>query len=129
MDSVHVDSNTFLNNDGTDIVDCDDVKITNCFINVADDGICLKSQDRNRRCQNIYMANCRVRSSAGAVKLGTASGGGFRNIMIKNIEVYDTYRSAIAIESVDGGVLEDIEVEHINAVNTGNAIFIIGSSE
>lgn len=124
MDSVHVVSNTFLNNDGIDIVDCDSVKITNCFINVADDGICLKSQERKGLCQNIYIANCRVRSSASAVKLGTASSGGFKNIMIKNIEVYDTYRSAIAIESVDGGVLENIEVQHINAVNTGNAIFI-----
>jgi polygalacturonase len=124
IDSVHVLSNTFLNNDGMDIVDCKNAKITNCVINAADDGICLKSEDRNRRCENIYVANCKVRSSASAVKLGTASRGGFKNIVIRNIEVYDTYRSAIAIESVDGGVLENIDVEHINAVNTGNAIFI-----
>lgn len=124
MDSVHVFSNTFLNNDGMDIVDCKNAKITNCIINAADDGICLKSEDRSRRCENIYVANCKVRSSASAVKLGTASRGGFKNIVIKNIEVYDTYRSAIAIESVDGGVLEDVDVQHIHAVNTGNAIFI-----
>ncbi|MDP4285065.1 MAG: glycosyl hydrolase family 28 protein [Bacteroidota bacterium] len=124
MDSVHVFSNTFLNNDGIDIVDCKNAKITNCIINAADDGICLKSEDRNRRCENIYVANCKVRSSASAVKLGTASRGGFKNIVIKNIEVYNTFRSAIAIESVDGGVLEDVAVEHIHAVNTGNAIFI-----
>ncbi len=124
MDSVHVFSNTFLNNDGIDVVDCKNAKITYCIINAADDGICLKSEDRNRRCENIYVANCKVRSSASAVKLGTASRGGFKNIVIKNIEVYNTFRSAIAIESVDGGVLEDIDVEHIHAVNTGNAIFI-----
>ena len=124
MDSVHVFSNTFLNNDGIDVVDCKNAKITNCIINAADDGICLKSEDRNRRCENIYVANCKVRSSASAVKLGTASRGGFKNIVIKNIEVYNTFRSAIAIESVDGGVLEDVDVQHIHAVNTGNAIFI-----
>ncbi|MEO8414311.1 MAG: glycosyl hydrolase family 28 protein [Ginsengibacter sp.] len=124
IDSVHVFSNTFLNNDGIDIVDCKNAKITNCIINAADDGICLKSEDRNRRCENIYVANCKVRSSASAIKLGTASRGGFKNIVIKNIEVYDTYRSAIAIESVDGGVLENVDVQHIHAVNTGNAIFI-----
>ncbi len=124
MDSVHVFSNTFLNNDGIDVVDCRNAKITNCTINAADDGICLKSEDRNGRCENIYVANCKIRSSASAVKLGTASRGGFKNIMIKNIEVYKTFRSAIAIESVDGGVLEDIVVQHIHAVNTGNAIFI-----
>ena len=33
----------------------------------------------------------------------TASHGGFRNVTIDNIEVYDTFRSAIAIETVDGG--------------------------
>jgi hypothetical protein len=38
--------------------------------------------------------------------------------------VFDTFRSAIAIESVDGGVLENVLVDGINAVNTGNAIFI-----
>lgn len=124
MDSVHVFSNTFLNNDGIDVVDCKNARITNYDINAADDGICLKSEDRNRRCENIYVANCKVRSSASAVKLGTASRGGSKNIVIKNIEVYNTFRSAIAIESVDGGVLENIDVQHIHARNTGNAIFI-----
>ena len=70
------------------------------------------------------MANCRVRSSASALKLGTASWGGFRKITIRDIYVYDTYRSAIAIETVDGGILEDVNVQNIRATNTGNAIFI-----
>ena len=124
IDSIHVFSNTFWNNDGIDLVDCKNARVTNCNINVADDGICLKSEDRNGMCENIYVANCKVRSSASAVKLGTASKGGFKKIVIKNIEVYDTYRSAIAIETVDGGLLEDIDVSNIHAVNTGNAIFI-----
>jgi hypothetical protein len=124
IDSIHVFSNTFWNNDGIDLVDCKNARITNCILNVADDGICLKSEDRNGRCENIYIANCRVRSSASAVKLGTASHGGFKKITIRDIYVYDTYRSAIAIETVDGGLLEDIDVRNINAINTGNAIFI-----
>ena len=36
----------------------------------------------------------------------------------------DTFRSAIAIESVDGAQIDDILVERILAVNTGNPIFI-----
>jgi len=124
IDSVHVLSNTFWNNDGIDLVDCKNVKVTNCIINAADDGICLKSEDRENHCENILVSNCRVRSSANAIKLGTASKGGFKRIVIRNIEVYDTYRSAIAIETVDGGVLEDIDVRNIHAVNTGNALFI-----
>jgi polygalacturonase len=38
--------------------------------------------------------------------------------------VYDTYRSAIAIESVDGAVISDIDIRDVVAKNTGNAIFI-----
>lgn len=124
IDSIHVFSNTFWNNDGIDLVDCKNAKITNCFINVADDGICLKSEDRDSFCENIVVTKCSVRSSANAIKLGTASKGGFRKISISNIEVYDTYRSAIAIETVDGGLIDGIDVRNINAVNTGNALFI-----
>ena len=124
IDSVKVRSTTFLNNDGIDITDSKNVRITNCDIDCADDGICLKSSLRNEGCENVYVANCRVRSSASALKLGTASWGGFRKITIRDIVVYDTYRSAIAIEAVDGGILEDIDVQNIKATNTGNAIFI-----
>jgi polygalacturonase len=124
VDSIEVESNVYWNNDGIDLVDCKNVKLTNSFFNSDDDGICLKSEDRNSRCENIFVSNCVVRSSASAVKLGTASWGGFKNITIKDIKVFDTYRSAIAIESVDGGVLENIDVRNINAKNTGNAIFI-----
>jgi polygalacturonase len=124
IDSIKVESVTYLNNDGIDLVDCKNVKLTNSFFNAADDGICLKSEDRNGACENIYVANCRVRSSASAVKFGTASHGAFKKITIRNISVYDTYRSAIAIETVDGATLEDIDIRDITAVNTGNAIVI-----
>jgi polygalacturonase len=124
IDSIKVRSTTFLNNDGIDITDSKNVRITNCDIDCADDGICLKSSLRNEGCENVYVANCRVRSSASALKLGTASWGGFRKIIIRDITVYDTYRSAIAIEAVDGGILEDVDVQNITATNTGNAIFI-----
>jgi parallel beta-helix repeat protein len=124
IDSIDVFSNTYWNNDGIDITDSKNVRITNCRVNAADDGICLKSEDRNRRCENVYIADCKIRSSANAVKLGTASHGGFRNITVKNIEVYDTYRSVIALEAVDGGVLENIDVRNMTGVNTGNAILI-----
>jgi polygalacturonase len=124
VDSIRVISNTFLNNDGIDLVDCKDVKLTNSFFNVADDGICLKSSDPKGACENIYIANCKVRSSASALKMGTASFGGFKKITVRNIYVYDTFRSAIAIESVDGAIIEDIDIRDITAKNTGNAIFI-----
>ncbi|HJV77503.1 MAG TPA: glycosyl hydrolase family 28 protein [Paludibacter sp.] len=124
IDSMQVESNVYWNNDGIDFVDCKNVKLTNSFFNADDDGICLKSEDRDSRCENIFVSDCVVRSSANAVKLGTASWGGFKNITIKDIKVFDTFRSAIAIECVDGGVLENIDVRNIKATNTGNAICI-----
>jgi hypothetical protein len=124
IDSVHVDSDAYWNNDGIDISDCRNVRITNCVVNSADDGICLKSHSLTHLCDSVYIADCVIRSSASAIKLGTRSYGGFTNVMIKNIRVYDTFRSAVAIECVDGGVLENVLVDGIDAVNTGNAIFI-----
>ncbi len=124
IDNVTTDSDAYWNNDGIDISDCRNVRISNCFVNSADDGICLKSHVDGYMCDSIYIDNCTVRSSASAVKFGTRSHGGFRNVQISNIKVYDTFRSAIAIECVDGGVLEDVVIDGIEARNTGNAIFI-----
>jgi polygalacturonase len=124
IDNIHVESDDYWNNDGLDISDCRNVRITNCDVNSSDDGICMKSEYPDKWNDSIYIADCTVRSSASAIKLGTGSKGGFRNIKIENIKVYDTFRSAIAIESVDGGTLENVEVNNIDATNTGNAIFI-----
>lgn len=131
IDHVRVLSDTYWNNDGIDIVDCKKVSITNCDVNTSDDGICLKSFATRfydipgfGYCDSIYIANCTIRSSASAVKFGTSSWGGFKNVVIKDIKVYDTFRSAIALESVHGGILENVLVENVRATNTGNAIFI-----
>ncbi|MEZ5105000.1 MAG: glycoside hydrolase family 28 protein [Draconibacterium sp.] len=124
INNVTVDSDDYWNNDGMDIGDCKNVRITGCYVNSADDGICLKSHHADACNDSIYIANCTVRSSASAIKFGTASHGGFKNVKIENIYIFDTFRSAIALESVDGGILENIEINDITANNTGNAIFI-----
>jgi len=124
IDRIKVQSTAYWNNDGLDITDSKNVRITNCFINSSDDAICLKSEDARFLCENIYIDSCILRSSANGFKLGTASVGGFKNIVVRNLTVYDTYRSAIALESVDGGILENIDIRDVTATNTGNAIFI-----
>src|SRR5436190_15416691 len=124
IDSITVDSRAFWNNDGIDIVDCDSVAITNSYIDSDDDGICLKSHDPNAVCQNILVRNCTIRSSANGIKFGTASLGGFKNIRLINIKVFDTYRSAIALEAVDGGFIENVEVDSLQVLNTGHAVFL-----
>lgn len=124
IDQVSMINRAYWNNDGFDIIDCHNVKITRCNINSADDGICLKSYHPDAYNDSIYIADCEVRSSASAIKFGTASWGGFKNITIDDILVFDTFRSAIAIESVDGGHIENININNIIAKNTGNALFI-----
>ncbi len=124
IDSITVDSRAFWNNDGVDIVDCDSVAITNSYIDSDDDAICLKSHDPNSVCQNVLVRNCTLRSSANGFKFGTASRGGFRNIRLIKNKVFNTYRSAIALEAVDGGFLENVEADSLQAINVGHAIFL-----
>ncbi|NNE13636.1 MAG: glycoside hydrolase family 28 protein [Saprospiraceae bacterium] len=124
ISGITVNSDAYWNNDGIDISDSKNVYLTDSHFDSSDDGICLKSHFDDEMLENVIIENCSVRSSASAVKFGTKSLGGFKNVTIKNIKVYDTFRSAIAIESVDGGDLENILIDSLEATNTGNAIFI-----
>ena len=124
IDGITVDSKSYWNNDGIDIVDCDSVSITNSYFDAADDGICLKSHSADFICQNVYIHNNTVRTSANGIKFGTASYGGFRNIKIINNLVFDTYRSAITFAAVDGGIVENVIVDSLRSINTGNVIFL-----
>lgn len=124
LNHVRVNSTAYWNNDGMDITDCRKVKVSNCDLNSDDDGICLKSESGGKGCYDVDISDCRIRSSASALKFGTASYGGFRKVHVRNLTIYNTFRSAVALESVDGGDLEDILVENIHATNTGNAIFM-----
>ncbi len=124
VDNIYVDSKSYWNNDGIDIVDCDGVEIRNSYFDAADDVICFKSHDANSICQNVIVENCVGRSSANGVKFGTVSRGGFRNFKIKNVTIFNTFRSAITFAAVDGGIVENIEVDSVRAINTGNVIFL-----
>lgn len=121
---VRILNRAYWNNDGIDISDCNHVKIMHNDINSADDGICLKSHDASSYCDSITIEDCQVVSSSCAVKFGTASYGGFRHVKVNNIRVFDTYRSAVAIECVDGGTIDEVEVQNVDARNTGNAFLI-----
>jgi small nuclear ribonucleoprotein (snRNP)-like protein len=124
LDSLYVDSKAFWNNDGIDIVDCDSVAVTHSYIDADDDGICLKSHDASKFCDHVLIRGNVIRSSANAIKFGTASYGGFRNIRIIDNKTFDTYRSAIALEAVDGGFVENVEVDGLTGINMGHAIFL-----
>lgn len=122
--NLTVYNRAYWNNDGIDLNDCRHAEIAYCQINSADDGVCLKSDELSKGCEDIEIHHCRIASSANAVKFGTSSYGGFRRINIHDIFVYDTFRSAVALETVDGGLMHDIVVDGIEAVNTGNPFFV-----
>jgi hypothetical protein len=124
IDSVTVIGHAFWNNDGIDIIDCKNLRLLNSFIDAADDAICFKSHDANAASENIEVRNCVARSSASAIKFGTVSAGGYKNIRLINNRVYNTHRSAITIAIPDGGYADGILVDSLYAYNTSNAIYL-----
>jgi polygalacturonase len=105
------------------------------FADSDDDAITLKSTSL-RLCENIRIADCVVSSHCNAIKLGTETNGGFRNINISGIVVKPSYdqkekffgqwigSSAISLEIVDGGVLENVNVSDITVEGTESPIFV-----
>ncbi len=124
IERVKVDAKCYWNNDGLDVVDCSDVIIRDCDFDASDDVFCFKSHVPYGVSENVLVENCRGRSSANGIKFGTVTRGTFRNFVFRNIEIYDTFRSAITIASVDGATIENIEVDGLRSINTGNPIFL-----
>jgi polygalacturonase len=122
-----------------DIDCCTNVRITNCSVNSPfDDGICLKSSfglGYSHATENVIISNCRVSgydegtmldgtfkhetekknypggTPTGRIKMGTESNGGFKNIIISNCQF--EYCRGLALETVDGGIIEDININNI----------------
>ncbi len=124
VDGVKVDAKSYWNNDGIDIVDSRDVIIRNCYFDAADDVYCFKSHSEDGVSENILVENCVGRSSANGIKFGTYTRGKFRHFRFRNITIFDTYRSAITIASVDGARIEDVEIDSLRSIHTGNPIFL-----
>ena len=124
IEGIKVDAKAYWNNDGLDVVDCCDVIVRNCYIDSSDDAYCFKSHHVDGVSENVLVENCIGRSSASGVKFGTLTKGVFRHFVFKDITIFDTFRSAINIASVDGGRVEDVLVDGLKSINTGNPIFI-----
>ena len=136
IDNVRADADR----DAFDIDCCKNVCVSNCIINSpTDDGLCLKSSfalGYARATENVTITNCQVfgydhgslmagtfktdfkdedpgvnHCITGRLKLGTESNGGFKNIAVSNC-VFQRSRG-IAIETADGGSIEDVSIDNI----------------
>jgi len=134
IDNLKIDTNR----DGMDVDSCRNVRISNCYVNSPwDDGFCLKADyalGSARQCEFVTITNCYVSGCweegtlldgtykkfapdarvphTGRIKFGTESDGGFRNITISNC-VFEGCQG-LALESVDGALLEDVTVSNIS---------------
>ncbi len=120
---ITVKESTFRNNDGCNIVDCDNAIVENCNIDALDDGICLKGYTAGG-CKNVVIRNNRVRSLCNGIKAGTDSSGGFQNILIENNVVWETGISGLALELVDGGTMRNVVVRNLTMDVVETPIFI-----
>ena len=137
IDNLKIDTDR----DGMDIDCCKNVRVSNCTVNSPwDDGICPKSSfalGYNRPTQNVNITNCYVTGAyrlgtlldgtfkkfdgseqdfgkiggTGRIKCGTESNGGFINMTISNC-VFEGCQG-LALETVDGALVEDIAVTNI----------------
>jgi len=123
IDGIRVESTCNGNNDGIDIDGCERVRISNCDIRSGDDSICLKST-QERPCRNVTVTNCVMSSRCNGFKLGTESNGGFQDIVMSNCVIYDTNLAGIALEMVDGGILERVSISNVTMRNAKGGIFI-----
>ncbi|MGA2184098.1 MAG: glycoside hydrolase family 28 protein [Bryobacteraceae bacterium] len=134
IDNLRVDTNR----DGMDVDCCRNVRISNCCVNSPwDDAICLKSSygpgwakpTEFVTITNCYVSGCFEEGTlldgtykrfgpdarvpyTGRIKFGTESNGGFRNITVSNC-VFEGCQG-LALESVDGALLEDVTITNIS---------------
>ncbi len=137
-DNLKIDTNR----DGIDFDCCQNVRVANCTVNSPfDDGICPKSSyalGKFRPTENITITNCQVsgfdegtvldntrqhiarnRRPTGRIKCGTEANGGFHNLTVSNC-IFE-YCGGLALEEVDGGLLEDVTVSNLTMRDIVNA--------
>ena len=89
------------NGDGIDIDCCEDVEVSNCDIDTADDCITLRANHsrlkKPRPCQRIRVSDCRLSSPCNGVRVGVGDGV-VRDAVLRNLEIYDT-RTAVDVVS------------------------------
>ncbi len=138
---VNVENQANLNNDGFDIDSCRNVIVRDCFVNAEDDALCFKGTGL-RTTENVLVESCKLYTTCSGIKFGTDSQGGFRNVLIRNVEtgyqppgmfmINPKHRhsaiAGISWTSADGGSIENVLVTNARIVRAEVPIFVVGSN-
>lgn len=114
------------NVDGINVVDSRNVLVEDCDVFTTDDALCLKSRHPDGRTENVTIRNCRVRTFCNAFKIGSETLGTIRGVKVTGLTVRnepdDILRaeSAINLGVLDGGIVEDVEIEDVTAKDARN---------
>jgi hypothetical protein len=122
VDGVSVISHAVANNSALELDDCHGVRVSNCYVDVGDDGICTKSYS-SYGVKNVVITNCVIKSLSNGLKLGAVSKGSFEDITFSNCVIYDTRLSGITIQNADGSRVERVTFTNITMHNVNGGIF------
>lgn len=120
--------NLLVHIDGISPDSCKNVVISNCIIDAGDDGIVPKTSytlGKFKYMENLAISNCIVKSRCNGIKFGTETNTGFLNVSITGCTIYNTQLSGLAIESVDGAIVNGFSVSNITMKNVGNPIMLM----
>ncbi|HEX7905468.1 MAG TPA: glycoside hydrolase family 28 protein [Chitinophagaceae bacterium] len=125
IDGIVIENRGEGNRDGLDIDACQRVTVANSRFSTTDDAIVMKATN-DTLCQDIAISNCLFHEIGGsALKTGTESNGGFKNITVSNCVIKDIdHHAGIELMTVDGGMMQNILFENITMDNVATPFFI-----
>jgi hypothetical protein len=103
------------NSDGIDVDHCRNVRISDCYIESADDSICIKNRrdfEEYGPCENITVTGCILTSTSCAIKLGSENVGTMRNIVFDACVIHSSNRG-LGVQNRDEGCIENILFSNI----------------
>lgn len=117
------------NRDGIDIVDCHNVLIEDSVFESEDDGICFKSGSEYG-CKDVIVRRCTIDklnvNAGNCFKLGTDGLGSYMNFDISELTLKNAKQNtALVIESMDGAVIDNINIRDCTISNSGQAFFVL----
>ena len=134
VERITVRNHANYNNDGIDIDGCRDVIVRGCNIHSGDDACCFKGASQ-RPLERVLIEDCELFSACNAFKVGTDTQGDFRKVLVRNCLIgglaedpsglkHPCSDSAVSLEAMDGGILEDFLLTGLRMVRAWSPFFL-----